>query len=119
MIVVTVELWPGGDRTRSRVLGRMGIANDAVGTADLGGYDAAIEKSSAMGAVTPGVWKAGRVDRFPRRSRSVGIWDLLRSALNSCLAGRPTYNERSCPDTNAARRVLEAMRVDKPPEGGS
>jgi hypothetical protein len=42
VIVVKVELWPRGNQTSSREIGRMYVANDGSGSADRGDYKVAV-----------------------------------------------------------------------------
>jgi hypothetical protein len=87
MIVVRMELWPGGDKARAEDLGIMQITNDETGTADEGNYMYLILKSPKY-AQRPGIWRQGRIEGFPRRSRAAGPWDLLRGILNDALGPR-------------------------------
>lgn len=81
MIVVRVELWPQGDKSKARCLGEAEIAN--VGdTQQAGDYDVRLLKWGA-GRRT---WKAGRVTGFPRLK--LGPWDLLYRALAAIVHGR-------------------------------
>jgi len=107
MLVVKVELWPGGDADRARELCRMAIWNNG-GDADHGDYGVVIPKSTSHGARSPGVWRAGTVRRFARRSARVGVWDLLRSALNNALGRRQTFaGTAELPD--AAARIAKSI----------
>lgn len=87
MIRVTVELCPGGDESRARVLGIARIANDlhdslATG-GDLGSYRATFSKWAPKESE---VWKRGTVRGFDRKGR--GPWDLLFLALRSAVGAR-------------------------------
>ena len=80
-VVVTVELWPGGDEARKRHLGTARIVNDATGTATVGHYDATFSKRGSPTSV----WRRSRVTNFPRKR--LGAWDLLCAALVAALGG--------------------------------
>ena len=85
MIVVKIEMWPGGDPAKAREIGRGTIANDGRGTATLGSYDVRLLKSPEY-ARNPGTWKTGRVEGFPRQR--LGPWDLLLRGLEACIGQR-------------------------------
>lgn len=72
MIVVTVELRPGGDPLRTRTLETLSIVNDGSGNFDVGAYD-----------VTAGGGRKARVEGFVR---SDGAMKLVLKALQA-LAG--------------------------------
>lgn len=100
MIVVKVELWPGGDEEHAIDLGRAQIVNDLQGSLASGlrggDYHIRIEKG-AMYSRRPGeVWKKGRVEGFPRQSKRVGPWELLFLALKACgIDKRARYAEQA------------------------
>ncbi len=82
MIVVRVELWPGGRASKSRELMRMhitndGTASDGTGDSSRGNYYVDLFRKGSHR-----VQRIGRVEDFPRRSYHVGR--LLCRALVSC-----------------------------------
>jgi hypothetical protein len=87
MLVVKIELWRHGDPKQVTEVGRMYIANNGTGTADLGSYEAAVCRrgtSKVPQPISPSGPKAtrsGRVDAYPRRSYNV--WRLIARALLS------------------------------------
>ncbi len=85
MLVVRIELWPFGDEDAKLTLGVGYIANDGTGNHYTGNYNFKLMKSPEY-AKTPGVWKKGRVERFPRVSH--GPWDLLYRALRASVGYR-------------------------------
>lgn len=89
MMYVRIELWPGGNRERARVLGEAHIANDGEQTlfADpsVGSYQAKLLKSPEY-AKRSGVWKSCAVRNFPRTR--LGPWDLLYRVLSATVAYR-------------------------------
>jgi hypothetical protein len=83
MLVIHVEIWPYGDRSRRRRLGTAKIANDGKSLNPFyGDYDVTILKEDSEKVV----WKSGKVKGFPRIK--YGIWDLLLLALGSSLGER-------------------------------
>jgi hypothetical protein len=65
MIVVKVELWPRGDKTKKRMLGKVFITNIG-GDVDLGTYK--VEAAHAgIYYGRKGFFKTGKVIGFPRR----------------------------------------------------
>lgn len=81
MIVVTIELWPGGDRSRKELLGAATIANDGSGTPTVGNYRYALGKRKGVGT-----WKEGEIKGFPRKR--LGGYDLLLRVLRDAVGGR-------------------------------
>ena len=78
MIVVNVELWPGGCRGLRRTIASARIWNDATGTKATGNFKTNFQKCRSDG-YSSGTWKEGTVTRFPRLKRSA--WYLLFYAL--------------------------------------
>ncbi len=77
MIVIRVELWPGGWPSKARELMRMHITNDATGSDKRGNYRVELFRRGRQG-----VLRMGRVEDFPRRSYHIGR--LLLRALATC-----------------------------------
>ena len=77
MIVVRVELWPGGDRRRSRELGRMTLANRADHPAHpkRGNYHVKLMRRGTENRVQ----RTASVEDYPRESYPV--WELVQRAL--------------------------------------
>lgn len=82
MLVVTIELWPGGDATLKQTLGTARIGNTGDGTPDIGEYRAAIRHEN-MGARD---WKRVKIAGFPRQKRNA--WDLLFRVLRAAVGSR-------------------------------
>lgn len=96
MIVITVELWPGGSPERKELLGTGIIANDGTGTATRGNYRAVFSKrgDTVQDLLKKKIWRAGGVSGFPRKQLTA--WDLLGLALTSTLMLRwGSGNKRS------------------------
>ena len=87
MIVVTVEVWPGGDASKAEHVGTAEIDNDTTGTLTVGNYNVVVGKSAYFKCP----WKRGRVEGFPRRR--LGPWDLLYRALRATVGARNEVNK--------------------------
>jgi len=91
MIVVKVEMWPGGDEARASELARAYIANQVTTTVETRGAagDYSVElRGGVYGRpdLLKRVWKKGTVLGFDRVKR--GTWDLLFQALKNTIGGR-------------------------------
>jgi len=69
MLKVTIELWPGGDKSKSKIIGVGGIANDGTGTKQTGNYVGVFEDKKVY---------EGKLEGF---QRSLGPWLLLAELL--------------------------------------
>lgn len=87
MIVIKVELWPGGDESRAEDLGKAIITNVS-GLADISAYEARLLKGAKYSRRPGEVYKVGRVDAFPRADRRWGPWELLALALEATVGSR-------------------------------
>lgn len=107
MLVITVELAPGGDMTSRRHLGTMLIVNDGSGSATTGNYDVTLSKWGRPASI----WKRGRVEGFPRQHQ--GAFDLMLRALESAVGARWKERERALPlpGRQADRRSLARTAV--------
>ncbi len=74
MIVITVELWPGGRESEKRTLASMVIVNDGTGSETRGNYDYLV--AGKRGLVGMG---RGRIENWHRQSQHV--WKLVRRVL--------------------------------------
>lgn len=72
MLVVKIELWPGGRREEAGQIARINIANDGAGTVAVGSYDVAINFR--------GMARRARVENFQRGD---GALALVRAALEA------------------------------------
>ncbi len=77
MIVVRVELWPGGWPDKARELMRLHITNAGTGSDKRGNYRVKLFRKGSQS-----VLRTGSVEDFPRRSYHIGR--LLYRALASC-----------------------------------
>jgi hypothetical protein len=75
MIVIRVELWPGGDRDRARSLGFASITNDGSGTDTSRNYDITVYSGGK-----PRKMKSGRLENW--NSKKVSAWRTVLAALN-------------------------------------
>lgn len=66
MIVVTIELWPGGDKEKRRPLGVLTITNDGTGNEKEGNYRGAASHAGKFFGKGRGVYKEGVVRGFKR-----------------------------------------------------
>ncbi len=82
MIVITMELWPKGDKSRAQHLGTAQIINDASGSLARGNYTVTLSRRGKPNSV----WKTGEVKKFPRKRFLA--WDLLGMALFNILNRR-------------------------------
>lgn len=89
MIVVKIELWPGGDASRSREIGRTYI-NNTGGSDSRGDYDVRVMRKDydpqnislrKVFGEGKGIARKGRVEKYPRLSYNV--WRLIAKALLS------------------------------------
>lgn len=89
MMIVWLELWPGGDASRAHPLGAARITNDESGDLSVSNYDVALYKFETEERAQLDdrhVWRRGRVIGFPRRG-GLGPWYLLLRALVATLGG--------------------------------
>lgn len=84
MIVIRLEMWPGGREENKYALGTGTITNVG-GSDERGQYRIQLQKSARY-AKTPGVWKRAVVINFPRLR--LGPWDLLLRGLIACCGDR-------------------------------
>lgn len=71
MLVIKIELWPGGDQTKAEEIHRAYIANDGTGSDSRGNYKFFVFRKGSKSRVL----RKGRIEGFPRKSK--GTWDLL------------------------------------------
>lgn len=82
MIIVTVELVPGGDMSKKRHLGTAVIANKGTGGLTRGNYRFQLSKRGRSRQL----WKGGTITGFPRKK--LGPWDLLYRCLREIVGSR-------------------------------
>jgi len=87
VIVVKIEMWPKGDESRAREIGRTYIYN-AGGTAERGDYEVRVSRKAKEFKHEPrkvlsgeGFARTGSVKDYPRKSYNV--WRLITRALKS------------------------------------
>ena len=75
MLVVKIELWPGGNPEGARTLGSIFIANDGVGTDKYGNYKYFVrgQRATLKGG-------EGKIMGYPRKEKH--SWELVRRILN-------------------------------------
>lgn len=97
MLLIKVELLPGGDPTKKRIEEIAFLINDETGDDAHGNYRVLLMKNwkhlkradvANLDAYNPdnnaAVWRHGEVKAFPRKSGRLGIWDLVFRALKAC-----------------------------------
>ncbi len=77
MIVVTVEMWPGGDATLKRRIGEARIISDGTAEPCRGNYFGGVVNGRRRRGQK--YWRTFEVTGFPRRS--LNSWDLLLRSL--------------------------------------
>ena len=75
MLRILIELVPGGDESRARVLGALGVANDATGTRARGNYEVVVMDKVGR------KFKEFRIENWPRQAKSV--WQFVRHIFNT------------------------------------
>lgn len=80
MLVIHIELWPGGDGSRRRKLGQINIGNDGTGTEAIGNYIVAASHTGEHFEKKSGPYKVGQVVGFPRK---LSPYRLLARALKA------------------------------------
>ena len=81
MLVVKLEVWPGGDATRAYKVGEAHIVNDMTGTAERGNYDVALLHRGKH-VQREGVWRRGKV---ARHLRQLSPYHLVLNAFKAAL----------------------------------
>ncbi len=84
MVVVRIELWPGGDREKARPLGLAFISNDETGNTAAGNYDVHLAHSGHYWG-RRGIWKQGQVKGW---NRQLSPYHLVVEALKAALGLR-------------------------------
>jgi len=78
MMVVKVEIWPGGDATRPYEIGRMEVANES-NLAEVSDYSARIVQLATERLGVPAIDAEVTVAQHPR---SDGPWALVKRVLD-------------------------------------
>ncbi len=85
MIVVRIELWPGGKESAKKTIGEITIVNDLTGTGEKGNYRCVLGHAGRYRGM-PGNWKEGRIVGHLRK---LSPYHLLLTALKSTLEPTP------------------------------
>lgn len=81
MLVVKLEVWPGGDQSRAYKVGEAYIVNDMTGTPEKGNYDVSLSHSGKH-VQREGIWRRGKVMRHLRKLSPYHlVWKALKEAL--------------------------------------
>lgn len=93
MLRCTIELVPGGDETRKRVIGCVEIANVG-GTQQVGNYSVVLKKTPPFAGALRAAWKRGLLkgedddaiaaEVIGHHRQLRGSYDLLYRALRAC-----------------------------------
>ncbi len=81
MIVVRVELWPGGDPAKSKQIGLMVASNDCTGGKEHGNYNVFLFKPHTKEPRPEAVEASGRVEGH---KRSLSVYHLVLRGLRAC-----------------------------------
>lgn len=82
MIVIKIEIWPGGFEQYAKELYRGFIWNDATGTPEKGNYKVELNKKGQK-IKGKGVWKSWSFKGFERKK--LLAWDLLAISIVGAL----------------------------------
>lgn len=94
MLVIKVELWPGGDPYRAQEIGKVGLANVSMKATS----DYVYLGSDDKGNVTEGTVS---------HERSLGFWPLVVSVVKDLLAGGSNVRETETNTVKAIGEILE------------
>jgi hypothetical protein len=78
MVVVKIEMWPHGDRSKAYPLGTVLIANDGTGSTTTGNYEVTASHSGMFYGKRPEPYKTGKVAGFLRK---LSVYRLVSRAL--------------------------------------
>jgi hypothetical protein len=92
MLYVSVQLWPNGDKAKSREIGHVAIWNES-GLADNSDYGYDLLQSASTVTVSPAVRKRGYISKF--RRREYGVMELLHRILSDATADRSVFDPRT------------------------
>jgi hypothetical protein len=83
MLVIQVQMWPGGDKSKAYSMGTLTVALDpsTLATDITRGYTWRITRFKDKGT-----WKSGRIDGHNPKTR--GPWDLIFRILRSAVGVR-------------------------------
>ena len=81
MVVVKIELWPGGMEEKARILGICSISNDLSGNKDFGNYKVELSHAGKY-ILRKGMWKKGQLKHH---RRSLSPYHLVYAAIKACL----------------------------------
>lgn len=96
MIVVKLELWPGGNQSKKIGLGSAKIHNAGrVGDNGLCRYGVRLLKGEKFSGRAGEVYREGEVPAFPRRDKRFGPWELLALALEATVGDRVRRLQKS------------------------
>lgn len=77
MIIVTVEMWPGGDKDEAYLLAVAVLTNDQTGSTTRGDYDCGLFLKSKR------IWRKTHIAQYPRAK--LNVWHLIKRMLEGVL----------------------------------
>lgn len=114
MIVVRMELWPGGDQSRAQDLGVAVIANEGESAMDSHpAYSVRLLKAAKFSKRPGEVWRAGKVPAYPRAGKRWGPWELLALALEATIKDR-LISLRAYLDRRKSKEIDRLAKGSKP-----
>lgn len=92
MLRCTIELLPGGDESRARIIGLVEIGNDGTGSATHGNYVVSLKKTPPFTGALKANWRRGVFEDddviqdvvIGHHRTKRGVYDLLYRALWAC-----------------------------------
>lgn len=80
MLMIKIELHPGGDESKARLIGMIAIANDGTGDEQTGSYNVVASHAGKYLGKRPEPYKTGKVQSF---ARGLSPYRLLARALKA------------------------------------
>jgi hypothetical protein len=112
VIVIKMELWPGGDSSHAQDLGTAIIANES-SLADNSAYSVRLLKGAMYSSSPCTLYKKGEVKAFPRRDKRWGPWELLALALEATIGDRVVSLKRYLSLVSSSEAARQRKEVGK------
>jgi len=109
MIVVRVELWPGGNPNAKVDLGAATISNVS-SLAPISAYHVRLLKGAAYSRRPGEVWREGEVAAFPRADKRFGPWELIALGLEATVGDQVARLKRYLTTIKPAEPQLALCR---------
>ena len=94
MLVVSAQIWPGGDESRAYLVGEIIAANES-GLSSVSSYSVSISQGPAPDIGIDG-WE--REFTLENHNRAEGVWTLVAAILNAVDCTGSGANEPEVPD---------------------